>query len=444
MIVSSATASRAGAADLPTQRLSAVPSTRAAEAAPGPRLRGVDATRGVALLGMMAVHALYSYGPDDRPTVVYSLAAGRSAAVFAVLAGLGIAFLTGRRRVALGRPALEAAASLGARALVIGAVGLALGYVDPAIAAVILPSYALLFVIAVPLVLLPTPALVALGTAIAVGTPVLSHRLRASLPVPQPDNHSFADLATDPSGTATELLLTGAYPVLVWTAYVCVGIAIGRLRLSSPRVAVVLLAVGSAVAAAATGLSAWLLGAKGGLAAIEAAGTGRSTVSVADVLDFGAGGVTPTTSIWWLAVRAPHTGTPIEVVHTTGSAVALLGVLLLLGHLTVPVLGTLTAAVLAPLAAAGSMPLTLYTAHLVFMSSPLDVLEAVPGYVVQAVGVLLFALAWRQAVGQGPLEVLVHGVSGRARRAVAGGRAPALSAPGAHAGRPARGAKIGL
>jgi hypothetical protein len=59
---------------------------------------------------------------------------------------------------------------------------LALGYTDSEIAMVILPYYAVLFLIAVPLVLLPTPALVAIGTAVAVGMPFLSHVVRAELP----------------------------------------------------------------------------------------------------------------------------------------------------------------------------------------------------------------------------------------------------------------------
>ena len=409
--------------DSPTDRLPARPrrpAPRDAEPLTVGRLTGVDATRGLALLGMMAVQALYASGPDDRPTLVYSLSAGRSATVFAVLAGLGIAFLTGRRRVPLGRPAREAAASLAARALVIGAIGLALGYVAPEIATVILPYYAVLFVIAVPLVLLPTPALAALGVAVAVGMPVLSNRLRAALPVHEANNHSFVDLATDPSGTLTELLLTGEYPVLVWAAYVCVGIAIGRLRLSSPAVAAALLAAGAVVAAGAIGLSTYLLTAMGGRAAIEAAGTGRDAVSVAQILNFGADGVTPTTSIWWLAVRAPHTGTPIDVLHTAGTAVALLGALLLLGHIAVPALAKMIAVLLAPLAAAGSMPLTLYTAHVAFLSSPLDVFDAATGFYVQVITALVFAMAWRQAVGRGPLESVAHLMATWARRAVRG------------------------
>ncbi len=409
--------------DVPLQRSRPIPDAPVPDpprVEPGSRLAGVDATRGVALLGMMAVHALYALDAEGRPTAAFSLSAGRSAAVFAVLAGLGIAFLTGRRRVALGRPARAAAASLAARALVIGAVALALGYTDPTIAVVILPYYAVLFLIAVPLVLLPTAALVALGVAVAAGMPLLSHVLRASLPVRAAVNHSFVDVVTDPLGTLVELTVTGQYPALAWTAYICVGIAVGRLRLSSSTVATSLLVVGTAVAAGAVALSRWLLGTMGGLAQIQAAGTEQAGTPVAEILDFGADGVTPTTTFWWLAVHAPHTGTPADLLHTAGTAVALLGGLLLLGHVTVPVLARTTTVVLAPLAAAGSMTLTLYTAHVLFMNSPLDQFEAVPGYVVQVVVALLFALAWRQAVGRGPLESLANWAARRAQQTVDG------------------------
>jgi uncharacterized membrane protein YeiB len=81
---------------------------------------GVDATQGVALFGVMAVRALYPWDDSGHPTVIYSLAAGRALAVFAVLAGVGIALLTGRRRVKLGRPARRTVRMLSARAVVIG------------------------------------------------------------------------------------------------------------------------------------------------------------------------------------------------------------------------------------------------------------------------------------------------------------------------------------
>jgi hypothetical protein len=216
-----------------------------------------------------------------------------------------------------------------------------------------------------------------------------------------------------------ELLLTGEYPALVWATYVCAGIVLGRLRLHSSLTAARLLAGGAAVAVAALELSALLLGPMGGIAHLRAAGTGDEDVTVADILAFGADGVTPTTTTWWLAVRSPHTGTPLDLLHTTGTAVALLGALLLLGHVTTPVLRKAIDLMLAPLAAAGSMTLTLYTAHIVFMNSPLDVFGATAGYVVQVMVALLFAQVWRQVVGRGPLEWLTtsatHPTTGRSR-----------------------------
>ncbi|WP_300014087.1 heparan-alpha-glucosaminide N-acetyltransferase domain-containing protein [Pseudonocardia sp.] len=386
-----------------------------AAAASRPRLVGVDAARGVALLGMMAVHALYAFGADGDPTVAYSVSTGRSAAVFAVLAGVGIAFTTGRARVGADR-AVPTAAGLTARAAVIGLVGLALGYTDAEIAAVILPYYAVLFVLAVPLVFLGTRTLIGLGVLAAFGMPVLGHLVRDGLAPPRLTNPSFGYLVTDPLGLLVELTLTGYYPALAWLAYLCVGIAVGRLTLSSARVAAGLLGAGAAVAVAAWAGSALLLGPLGGRARIEAAGTGALDVPVAEMLAFGGEGVTPTTSWWWLAVHAPHTSTPPDLLHTAGVAVALLGGLLLLGHVRGPAHRAVTV-LLGPLAAAGAMTLTLYAAHVVFLNSPLDVFSAVGGYVFQVVVALLFALAWRQAVGRGPLDFLAGWAARRAQRA---------------------------
>lgn len=412
-------------ANAPTSRPTADGPTRpvatGTRPAPRARLTGVDATRGIALLGMMAIHALYPYDDTGRPTVMYSLAAGRAAAVFAVLAGVGIAFLTGRRRVPLGLPCRRTAAVLATRAAVIGGIGLVLGgFADSEIAMVILPYYAVLFLIAVPLVLLPTTAVAAIGTAVAAGMPFVSHVVRARIPQPSGLNHSFTDLFTDPVGMVRELLLTGEYPVLPWTAYLCAGIVVGRLSLHSWRTAAALLVSGATAAVAALGLSALLLGPMGGLAHIQAAGTADPDVPVTEILTFGADGTTPTTTMWWLALREPHTGTPLDLLHTTGTSVALLGAVLLLGHVTVPGLRRVIDPVLAPLAAAGSMTLTLYTAHIVFMNSPLDVLGAVPGYMLQVVTALLFALVWRRSVGRGPLEMLVTWAAHRAAAAVEG------------------------
>jgi hypothetical protein len=379
---------------------------------------------------MMAVHALVAYDDDGAPTAMFDLAAGRAAALFAVLAGVGVAFLTGRERVQPGAPLRSTGAALAARAAVIGGIGLVLGHLtDAEYAAVILPYYAVLFLLAIPLARLGTKALLATGAAIAVGVPVLSHLLRGLLPEPSGANLALADLVTRPFGLMSELLLTGEYPALSWAAYLCAGIAIGRMRLSTRWVAAGLLGAGTMLAAAASAVSDLLLGPDGGLAALRDAGTGMTGVSVRDILDFGADGVTPTTSWWWLAVTAPHSGTPLDLLHTTGTAVAMLGAALLLGHVshvTAPAVRRAVDTVLNPVVAAGTMTLTLYTAHVLFLNSPLDVFDPVAGYLVQVAAALLFAVLWRRSVGRGPLERLAAGAARRARNSVAEAVPPAL------------------
>lgn len=384
------------------------------------RLVAVDATRGAALLAMMSVHALYVVGVDGEPTVPHSLFAGRSAATFAVLAGVGIAFMTRRAPVSTRRDGLVAACSLAARALAIGAIGLALGYTQARYGAVILPYYAALFLLAIPLTFLPNRALIATACAIAVVVPVLSHLARSLLPAPRLVNPGFGYLLRDPGGLLTELTLTGYYPALPWMAYICVGLVVGRLTLSSVRVAWGLLGGGLVVAVAASGVS-WLLtkglGGEGRIeAGASASGTGADRVT--EILAFGPPGTTPTSTWWWLAIDAPHSSTPPDLLHTAGSAVALLGGMLLLAHAAPPLFAVAFRRALTPLAAAGAMPLTLYTAHIVFMNSPLDVFGAVAGYLVQVTAALLFALGWSKAVGRGPLEAVVGGLAQRARRFV--------------------------
>jgi uncharacterized membrane protein len=386
------------------------------------RLLGMDAARGVAVLGMMAVHSLFEQNEDGSATAVYLIAGGRSAAMFAVLAGVGIAFTTGRARVRFGLDGRRAGASLLVRGLVIGAIGLALGVTDPEIASVILPYYAVMFVLAIPLVFLPTGALAAAAVLLVAGAPVLSQVVRPGLPIASGGNPSLPQLFTDPLGMLTELTVTGYYPALTWVAYLAVGIVVGRLRLSAARTAAGLLGVGAVLAVAATLASAWLLGPLGGLARIAAATAPEDLVgapTVAQFVEVFPEGVTPTTTWWWLATIAPHSGSPLDLAQTIGSALALLGLLLLLGHVASPRAARIVGAVLTPLAAVGAVTLTVYTLHVLFLNSPLDQFDPLTGYVLQVVAAVLFAVGWRRAVGRGPLESLVRVLAAAAAR---GGR----------------------
>lgn len=380
------------------------------------RLRGVDAARGAALLGVIIVHTLYEANPDGTPTWSYALFGGRSAAVFAVLAGLGIAFITGRRRTPLtaGRATM---AGLAVRALVIAAIGLTLGYADASLATVILPYLAVMFLLAIPLVFLPTWIVAMIGVAVAIGVPALTHVLLPRLPLPRMQNPTVVHLFTDPLGLLTELSITGEYPALPWMAYLCAGLAIGRLNLTSRKVAVALLATGGVLAVAVSAASSMLLN-RYGLAHIWAAQpagilTGPET---AEMLTLGGDGTTPTSTWWWLAANAPHTSTPFDLLSTTGTAIAVLGAMLLAGHLAQPALRLIVTVIQAPLAAAGSMTLTLYTAHITFINSGYDTYEAATGCLLQVAAVLLIGLAWRATAGSGPLEALTTALSARARR----------------------------
>jgi hypothetical protein len=91
------------------------------------RLAGVDAARGLAVLGMVAVHVLPATTDDGGVSLPEQIAGGRSSAAFAVLAGVGVALAT-RRDADRWRQRLR----LLLRALLIGALGLSLGGLDSA------------------------------------------------------------------------------------------------------------------------------------------------------------------------------------------------------------------------------------------------------------------------------------------------------------------------
>ena len=63
--------------------------------APG-RVRGIDVARCLALVGMMTAHVLRGV-EDGSVTLTHQVVSGRSSALFAVLAGVGIVLVTGTR-----------------------------------------------------------------------------------------------------------------------------------------------------------------------------------------------------------------------------------------------------------------------------------------------------------------------------------------------------------
>lgn len=356
----------------------------------GARLVGVDATRGLAVLGMFTAH-VGSAGPDFwSGTGWFQVADGRSAATFALLAGLSAALLSGgsappgRRtgdpgdaRTDLGTDDAARTAWRFARVrilvraallLPIGAVLIALG--TPV--AVILPAYAVMFALLVPFLRVPPARLLAVAAAVAVVGPPVALVGRALL----------ADTGAPPQ--PVDLLVGEHYPVVVWFAYLLVGLAVGRQDLSSPTTTRRLAVVGAVALVAGYGTAAV------GLRALPP-----------DALVLRA-----------LLTSEPHADTTPEVVGNVGVSLLVLAALL--------VLGRRAPSLLAPLAATGALALTAYVVHVVAIAALGDDAVWGPGstdLVAFVLVTLVATTAWRAVLGRGPLERLLHEASGAVARA---------------------------
>ena len=392
--------------------MSTAPHARAAT-----RVVGVDVARCVALLGMMATHVLRPVSSDGTLAWHQGVAGGRASALFAVLAGVSLALMTGRQVPHRGLQRLGDAAGLAARALLIALVGLWLGQLDTRVA-VILVYYALLFVLALPFLGLGPRALLTLSAGWCVAAPVLSHLVRGAWG-DQPPSVPTPESLDAVGATVVDLTLTGYYPALPWLAYVLAGMGIGRLDLRRTTVATRLLAVGSATALVAWGLSRALTSAPAAQDALVSSSVGAgSWQEVLHRMAFGMGGTTPTDTWWWLTVVAPHSGTPFDLAHTAGTAAAVIGVALLASGAAAS--SAWTGRAWATLFGAGAMTLTLYSLHVALLT-PGRWPDPTPAtYARHALLALLVGGAFALAGRRGPLEAVTRLASSLARRVVVG------------------------
>lgn len=365
------------------------------------RLLGVDAARAIALIGMMAVHLLPSTDLDGSISTAYFLASGRSAALFAVLAGVGLALATGGPEPPTGRARWAAAAGVAGRAGVLGLIGLFLGSLDSGVA-VILVNYGFLFLLGALFLNLPARRLWVLAAAWAVLAPFVSHWLRRGWPSSSFEVTGFDSLA-DPVRMLRELFFTGYYPVFSWVAYLLSGLAVGRTRLYRKHVIWGLLGAGVALAAGSFLISRLLLDAVGG----------RVVVGELPVQFFG---VTPTDTWWYLAVATPHSSTPLDFAHTIGTSLVIFGACLLLAA-AVP-------RMVMWLAAAGGMTLTLYTVHVLALTAGWGLSDRLALLIWHSVLALIIGLIWRGLIGRGPLETFTANIAGAIRAAVLAQRPP--------------------
>lgn len=408
-----------------TSRSTAASSGTKKGAVASTRLAGIDAARGLALLGMMATHLIPTFESDAAmtPTWIGLTFSGRAAALFAVLAGIGLALSTGKQRPLEGSALAAARRGIALRALVIALVGLALGGLEVNVA-VILVHYAVLFLCVLPFLGLQLKALCAWAAGWILGSPVIAFLLRPWLMAADPalqlnHNPGWEDLST-PGQLLGDLFLTGYYPVVQWLSYLLVGLIIGRLALSTAAVPVLLLAGGTAVAAFAKVLGTAAMEEWGGRAALQALLTDPN-YPLDSLLQVNLAGVRQEGSWWWLVGSAPHSGTTLDLLHTGGVAAAAVGLCLLVGRLG----EWLDLDLLLPLRGAGAMTLTLYTVHVCVVASfhlqPLPVGWTEDGmYFAHAAVAVLIGMVFAILKWRGPLEWLGHAANQVGRHQPAG------------------------
>ncbi len=418
----------------------AEPADHGARAAAAPsssrRALGVDVARAVALIGMIAVHVLPEEDSEGGMTLAFGIAGGRGAALFALLAGVSIAFVEKRSRGELsGRILAADRAALVVRGLLILLVGLMLGHLDTPIATII-PYFGVLFLLALPFYGRSSRVLLVTAAVFVVVGSVLRQLLNVNGLIPEqadPDaDYTLVTAAQEPVPFLSDMLVTGFYPATMWMVYLCVGMVIGRQVLTSRKLALRLLGWGSALAVAAWALSRFLLGPAGGFQRLLEATPDLDGEEIAEVLAFGPETtLLPDTSWWWLAAVSPYSETPLSTLHTLGAAAAVLGFTLLITQRG--------GRVFSPFTAIGAMTLTLYSAHCIIMM--LEILpedQPVVSLWIHVIAFMLFALMWRRSMGKGPLEAIISEASDWMRGRVREGRVKPLPDPaqGARTGQP--------
>ncbi len=382
------------------------------------RLVGIDLARCLALLAMMATHLLDQRDPDGSLSASAWLFSGRASALFALLAGVSLALLSGRTRPLRGRARARRSAGLAVRALLVALVGLALGEVDSGIA-VILTHYGLLLLLGLLVLGLQARTLAVLAAVWVVLGPAVAQVLRPELAPRGFASPSFEQLA-EPGRLLSELLFTGYYPMASWFAYLLAGMALGRLDLAAlrRRTLVALAAAGGAVAVATTWLSHRLTEREDVLSALVPGVTARRGPEVAasrlrDQVEGGLFGQTPVEGPWqWLLVVAPHSTTPFDLAQTIGSAVLVVALCLLLVRLLPgPAVDGVAVA-----AGAGAATLSLYTLHVLMTTEAVWPSESSDGTAVQYVVVLGLGALLVATGRRGPLEAVVARLSAGATR----------------------------
>ncbi|APF40319.1 heparan-alpha-glucosaminide N-acetyltransferase domain-containing protein [Neomicrococcus aestuarii] len=395
------------------------------------RLTGVDVARALALIGMFATHTMplvdSSTGTPTATWVAY-LFAGKASALFATLAGVGLALLTARtwaQRTKKSR-SRSAAPTMGAQRRGIAARAafiMVLGFLAAEFSsgiAVILVHYAVLFLFALALIQATVKQLLWLGVGWLALSPVVLFFVRAwayaNVAPYRTSGPVFMDFLR-PQTLLADLFATGYYPLIVWPVYLIAGLLVGRLLHTSSNVWAVSWRItrwGFAMTFVAYAIS-WRLINANWSSLVGVANTSSDELRAA--LISGQGLSDFQYSPWWFMLSAPHSGTQLDLLLTVGTSLAVLGLCLMLCKALEGALKFVGQALTWPLAGAGSATLTLYVGHIIALdlfSSELATLEPLHRWLIFTVVALLFGvfISWKQV--RGPLEWINHSIAAHA------------------------------
>lgn len=350
------------------------------------RIKGIDLARGLAMAGMVIVHFVSRFQePDHALTTVAGLFHGRAMPLFMLLGGVGVSLLTARSAT----PNRDVAI----RAVLLFALGLYLTETVDRLA-IVLPSYGLLFVIAMALRKAPSVVLLGLVPVItAVGAVTYQT-------VGVPAEATTYDSLLAPAGIES-LLFDGYYPVFPVAAFFVFGLWLGRLDLRSDAAATMLAVVGAATAVGVHVITTTVV-----------SGLGLVT-------DFG--GRAGDGQFHWsrLLDLDGHSAMPVWVVSALGTSAAVLGLSLLIAR-RLPNL-------VHPLIVVGSMSLSFYVFQAWLTNVVPETADTSVGVEwLLAIGVYLvftvFALVWKRRFRSGPLERVLRVGSGPKRLSAAPSR----------------------
>jgi uncharacterized membrane protein YeiB len=423
---------------------------------PTGRVVAVDFVRALALFGMFTINlgAHYAWLEDGVPAVFAELPHGRSSATFAVLAGFSLALLSGARSVKVGRERRQAIVKIAIRGVILIVLGTALVSAGATIP-LILISYGMFFLLALPFVRLKLKGLIIAAAIVAIVGPVITRYYDVVIKNEWLENYvpydpiillgrlfssAFGGVLSSWDETPTlhgyevsaVLFYAALYPAGAFMAYVLAGMALGRLDLRARAVQVKLAIIGPALMVAGYGTS-WLLA----MTVPNVVGPFHTSTGAYDFRDKGRWD-----DIGWDAIDPgedrkvemgrdldpdeyykiggyprgglldgdAHSGTTFEILGNIGLAISLV-VLMTVAFDRLSWLRRL----LTPVIAAGSMTLTAYVIQAIVLSrvfGDLDRSSWLPNTTQELVwlmvGVVIFAFAWSRFFRRGPLEYLMY------------------------------------